>query len=89
MALHSNHPIPTRLTVYLRVWCEGEVESVADGTSDKKFERARTLLPVQLNLSGRQTQSVTSLRVHVSDHPSPCKMEQGRAKRVAVGSMRA
>eukprot|EP00965_Chrysotila_dentata_P125423 4146849-Pleurochrysis_carterae.AAC.1 len=27
------------------MWCEGEVESVANGLSDKKSERARTLLP--------------------------------------------
>ena len=27
------------------MWCEGEVVSVADGTSDKRSERARTLLP--------------------------------------------
>eukprot|EP00965_Chrysotila_dentata_P108891 3597346-Pleurochrysis_carterae.AAC.1 len=27
------------------MWCEGEVESVADGTSDKRSHRARTLLP--------------------------------------------
>eukprot|EP00965_Chrysotila_dentata_P008310 271403-Pleurochrysis_carterae.AAC.1 len=26
------------------MWCEGDVANVADGTSDKKSERARTLL---------------------------------------------
>eukprot|EP00965_Chrysotila_dentata_P232004 6198706-Pleurochrysis_carterae.AAC.2 len=31
------------MQAYLR--CEGEVVSVADGTSDKRSERARTLLP--------------------------------------------
>eukprot|EP00965_Chrysotila_dentata_P083559 2756690-Pleurochrysis_carterae.AAC.4 len=29
------------------MWCEGKVESVADGISDKKTERARTLLPAR------------------------------------------
>eukprot|EP00965_Chrysotila_dentata_P180625 5962729-Pleurochrysis_carterae.AAC.1 len=27
------------------MWCEGEVASVADGTSNKRTERARTLRP--------------------------------------------
>eukprot|EP00965_Chrysotila_dentata_P152655 5045258-Pleurochrysis_carterae.AAC.2 len=27
------------------MWCEGEVVSVADGKSDKRSKRARTLLP--------------------------------------------
>eukprot|EP00965_Chrysotila_dentata_P127707 4222742-Pleurochrysis_carterae.AAC.1 len=27
------------------MWCNGEVASVADGTSNKKSEKARTLLP--------------------------------------------
>eukprot|EP00965_Chrysotila_dentata_P069795 2305741-Pleurochrysis_carterae.AAC.1 len=27
------------------MWCEGEVVSVADGKSDKRSERAHTLLP--------------------------------------------
>eukprot|EP00965_Chrysotila_dentata_P183771 6068179-Pleurochrysis_carterae.AAC.1 len=30
---------------YTYMWCEGEAVSVADGTSDKKSESPRTLLP--------------------------------------------
>eukprot|EP00965_Chrysotila_dentata_P025294 840418-Pleurochrysis_carterae.AAC.1 len=36
--------VPTPLNQNTYMWCEGEVVSVADGTSDKKSQRARTLL---------------------------------------------
>eukprot|EP00965_Chrysotila_dentata_P049846 1652630-Pleurochrysis_carterae.AAC.1 len=39
------------------MWCEAEVESVADGTTDKRSERARKLLPAG---GGRRMQSVRS-----------------------------
>eukprot|EP00965_Chrysotila_dentata_P167196 5520672-Pleurochrysis_carterae.AAC.1 len=45
------------------MWCEGEVASVADGTSGKKSERARALLPAgAVHFKWQQMQSAISLK---------------------------
>eukprot|EP00965_Chrysotila_dentata_P253548 6211298-Pleurochrysis_carterae.AAC.1 len=44
-ATSATTPTRTHDPTHTYMWCEGEVVSVADGTTDKKTERARTLLP--------------------------------------------
>eukprot|EP00965_Chrysotila_dentata_P146972 4852092-Pleurochrysis_carterae.AAC.1 len=72
------------------MWCEGEVVSVANGESDKRSERARTLLPAGAlrlkwpeDVEREEPESFTWTILH------PQKLESRRAVRMALGAVQA